>query len=157
MTVHWAGVSRTVGGALAAAIVAAVVPWTPAWGQMAPAGPGPEIRALLDQSAEAWNRGDLDGHLADNADSISFMTGKGPVTGKDTTADILRRAFFRDGRPIQSLRFEQVAIRSLGDRHALVVGRFVLAGGGEPERSGWFSTVWERRPEGWRVIHDHSS
>ena len=44
-----------------------------------------------------------------------------------------------------------------GEVHALVVGRFVLSGGGEIERSGWFSTVWEHRPEGWRVIHDHSS
>jgi hypothetical protein len=33
----------------------------------------------------------------------------------------------------------------------------VLEGGGQPEHSGWFSTVWERRREGWRVIHDHSS
>jgi ketosteroid isomerase-like protein len=117
----------------------------------------PEIRAMVEESAAAWNRGDLDGHLADNADSISFMTGKGPIVGKQKTADALRRSFFRDGKPVQSLRFEQVTVRSLGAGHALVVGRFVLTGGGEPERSGWFSTVWERRSEGWRVIHDHSS
>jgi ketosteroid isomerase-like protein len=116
-----------------------------------------EIQAMLDESEAAWNRGDLDGHLADNADSITFMTSKGPLIGKDKTADALRRSFFRDGKPIQSLRFEQVTIRPLGGRHALVVGRFILTGGGEPERSGWFSTVWERQVAGWRVIHDHSS
>ena len=37
-----------------------------------------EIQAMLDESAASWNRGDLDGHLADNADSISFMTSKRP-------------------------------------------------------------------------------
>lgn len=116
-----------------------------------------EIQRLLDESATSWNRGDLDGHLADNADSISFMTSKGPIVGKQRTADALRRSFFREGRPIQQLRFEQVNIRRLGDGFALVVGRFVLEGGGQPEHSGWFSTVWERRAEGWRVIHDHSS
>jgi ketosteroid isomerase-like protein len=116
-----------------------------------------EIQAMLDESAAAWNRGDLDGHLADNADSIRFMTGKGPVIGKTQTADILRRAFFRGGKPVQSLRFEKVDIRSLGTEHALVIGRFILSGGGEPDRSGWFSTVWERQAAGWRVIHDHSS
>jgi ketosteroid isomerase-like protein len=125
---------------------------------MSAAGPvEAEIRALLDESAAAWNRGDLEGHLADNADSITFMTRKGPIVGKGQTADILRRSFFRDGKPIQSLRFEQVTIRPLGGDHALVVGRFVLTGGGEPEPSGWFSTVWEHQPAGWRVIHDHSS
>ena len=116
-----------------------------------------EIQALLDQSAASWNRGDLDGHLADNADSISFMTKQGPIVGKTKTADALRRGFFKDGKPIQQLRFEQVTIRRLGDGHALVVGRFILGGGGQPERSGWFSTVWERQAAGWRVIHDHSS
>jgi ketosteroid isomerase-like protein len=142
---------------IVAAVAALTVALSAAGGQAPPPSPEPEIQALLDESAAAWNRGDLDGHLADNADSITFMTGKGPIIGKDKTADALRRSFFRDGKPIQSLRFEQVTIRPLGGGHALVVGRFVLSGGGEQERSGWFSTVWERRPEGWRVIHDHSS
>jgi ketosteroid isomerase-like protein len=116
-----------------------------------------EIQALLDESAASWNRGDLDGHLADNADSISFMTRNGPIVGKAKTADVLRRSFFKDGKPIQQLRFEQVTIRPLGTGHALVVGRFILEGGGQPEHSGWFSTIWERQAAGWRVIHDHSS
>jgi ketosteroid isomerase-like protein len=123
-------------------------------------GPNPverELQALLDQSAASWNRGDLDGHLADNADSISFMTRNGPVVGKSKTADALRRSFFKDGKPIQQLRFERVTIRRLGEGYALVVGRFVLHGGGQPEHSGWFSTIWERQAAGWRVIHDHSS
>ena len=116
-----------------------------------------EIQSSLDESAAAWNRGDLDGHLADNADSISFMTSKGPVVGKHRTAEILRKAFFKDGKPVQQLRFEQVTIRRLGNGHALVVGHFILSGGGQPEQSGWFSTIWERQAAGWRVIHDHSS
>jgi ketosteroid isomerase-like protein len=116
-----------------------------------------EIQTMLDESASAWNRGDLDGHLADNADSISFMTRKGPIVGKARTADALRRCFFKDGKPIQQLRFEQVTVRPLGGDHALVVGRFILEGGGQPEHTGWFSTIWERQAAGWRVIHDHSS
>ena len=116
-----------------------------------------EIQQLLDQSASSCNRCDLDGHLAYNADSITFMTSKGPIVGKQRTADALRRSFFSDGQPIQQLRLEQVTIRRLGKGYALVVGRFVLEGGGQPEHSGWFSTIWERQAEGWRVIHDHSS
>ena len=116
-----------------------------------------EIQSMLDESAASWNRGDLDGHLADNADSISFMTRNGPIVGKSKTADALRRSFFKDGKPVQQLRFEQVTIRRLGEGHALVVGRFILFGGGQAEQSGWFSTIWERQAAGWRVIHDHSS
>ena len=148
---HWYAAGWTLGLALVAAAA------TPVCAQATAPSPEPEIRALLEESAAAWNRGDLDGHLADNADSIMFMTGRGPIIGKDKTAEALRRSFFRDGKPVQALRFEQVTVRPLGDRHALVVGRFILSGGGEPERAGWFSTVWERRAEGWQAIHDHSS
>jgi len=141
----------------AAAVAGALLPAAHLVAQAPAPSPEAEIRAMLEESAAAWNRGDLDGHLADNADSITFMTGRGPIVGKDRTAEALRRSFFRDGQPIQALRFEQITVRPLGSRHALVVGRFILSGGGEGDKSGWFSTVWERRPEGWRVIHDHSS
>jgi hypothetical protein len=33
----------------------------------------------------------------------------------------------------------------------------VLTGGGEMDRSGWFSLTWEKTGAGWRIIHDHSS
>jgi hypothetical protein len=68
-----------------------------------------EIRMLLDQSATSWNRGDLDGHLADNADSISFMTRNDPIVGKAKTTDALRRSFFRDGKPILEAASRRVA------------------------------------------------
>jgi ketosteroid isomerase-like protein len=154
--VQWYGARRVLGYAMVGGMALTLGAST-ARGQAPPPSPEPEIRAMLDESAAAWNRGDLDGHLADNADSITFMTRNGPITGKGRTADALRQSFFRDGTPVQSLRFEQVTVRPLGAGHALVVGRFILTGGGEEERSGWFSTVWERRSEGWRVIHDHSS
>lgn len=116
-----------------------------------------EFVKLLEGSKDAWNRGDLAGHLAIDADSVEFMTREGPIIGTAKTAEALARSFFRDGKPVQSLRFERVTVRPLGDRHALVVGRFVLTGGDQPEHSGWFSTIWERQPVGWRIIHDHSS
>lgn len=116
-----------------------------------------EIRAALDTSAAAWNRGDLMGHLADNSDTIRFMTRNGPIIGKQGTAASLERSFFRDGKPMQSLRFEKVGVRMLGRDHALVIGNFILSGGGKPDASGWFTTIWARERGGWRIVHDHSS
>ncbi len=115
------------------------------------------IRAAFAGSAEAWNRGDLDGHVAMYADSAAFMTSSGPQIGRERTATLLRDAYFRDGRPVQQLRFESLRVRPLGPGHALATGRFVLTGGGMDDTSGWFSTVWERGPAGWQLIHDHSS
>ena len=127
----------------------------PAFAQAPPAETA--IPQLLQASADAWNAADLDGHVAIYADSARFMTGEGPVTGRHRTRAILEQYFFRDGRPLQQLRFERIEVTPLGPAHALVTGRFVLTGGGEDERSGWFSTVWAWTGTRWETIHDHSS
>ncbi len=116
-----------------------------------------EVRRKLQSTADAWNRADLAGHVAPYADSAAFMTGRGPMIGRDKIEASLRRGFWRDGKPLQTLRYEHVSVRALGRDHALVTGRFVLTGGGRDDASGWFTLVWERGPKGWREIHDHSS
>lgn len=116
-----------------------------------------EIRAALQSSADAWNRGDLPGHLASYVPDVTFMTASGPRPGVAAIEQAFAEKYFVDGKPKQELRFEQVAVRSLGADSALATGRYILSGGGEAEQSGWFTTVWSRTPEGWRTIHDHSS
>ena len=116
-----------------------------------------EIRLLLQGSADAWNRNDLAGHLAFYDENVTFMTGNGPRAGVAGIEEAFRKSYFKDGHPAQSLRFEQVAVRSLGRDTALATGRFVLSGGDKPEQSGWFTLVWVRDAEGWRAVHDHSS
>lgn len=116
-----------------------------------------EILALLRSSSDAWNRGDLPGHLDIYVDSATFMTEDGPRPGVERTRQAFERAYWRDGRPLQRLDFEQVTIRPLGTETALQTGRFILSGGGRAEQSGWFSLIWIRTDEGWRAVHDHSS
>lgn len=115
------------------------------------------IRELTRASADAWNRGDLKGHLAFYVDSVTFMTRTGPRPGVAAIEESFTRNYFRDGRPKQTLSFEQVTVRPLGRDAALETGRFVLSGGGEAEQSGWFTLVWVRTAEGWKAVHDHSS
>lgn len=115
------------------------------------------IQSAITASAAAWNRGDLRGHLAIYVDSVTFMTGTGPRPGVAAIEESFTRTFFQNGLPKQQLRFEQVALRSLGPDAALQTGRFVLSGGGEADKSGWFTLVWLRTAQGWRAIHDHSS
>ena len=116
-----------------------------------------EVRRKLQSTADAWNRTDLAGHVAPYADSAAFMTGRGPMIGRHQIEASLRRGFWRDGKPLQMLRYQHVGVRALGRNHALVTGRFVLTGGGRDDAAGWFSLVWERGPKGWEEIHDHSS
>ena len=108
-------------------------------------------------SAEAWNKADLPGHIALYTDNATFMGGNGPIQGRARVGESLAKSFWREGKPIQTLSFDRIEVRPLGDRHALSTGHFVLTGGGEKDRSGWFSLTWEKTSAGWRIIHDHSS
>ena len=143
-------VVATAGCATAATRGASTVPAT--W-----AADEAEIRALTMASTEAWNRGDLKGHLAIYVDSVTFMTRQGPRPGVAAIEEAFTRTYFRDGKPKQQLRFEQVSLRPLGRDAALETARFILSGGGEPNQSGWFTLVWLRTPDGWRAVHDHSA
>jgi len=116
-----------------------------------------QIRQSLAASVLAFNRGDLPGHLAIYDESVSFMTKDGPRPGIAPIEKAFRERYFQDGRAIQQLRFEQLAVRRLNDDAAIATARWALAGGGKPEQSGWFTLVWLRTPAGWRAVHDHSS
>lgn len=115
------------------------------------------IRAATTASADAWNRGDLKGHLAIYVDSVTFMTRTGPRPGVAAIEQSFTTTYFRDGKPKQQLRFEQTTIRRLDANAALETGRFILSGGGEPDQSGWFTLIWVRTPAGWKAVHDHTS
>jgi ketosteroid isomerase-like protein len=116
-----------------------------------------EIRQALAKSVDAFNRGDLPGHLAIYDPGVTFMTKDGPKPGVAPIEQSFREHYFKDGKPIQQLRFEQLAVRALGRESALATARWALAGGGKPELSGWFTLVWQRTAAGWRAVHDHSS
>jgi uncharacterized protein (TIGR02246 family) len=115
-----------------------------------------EIERRIQESAGAWNRGDLAAFVADYDETATFVTGKGLV-GKEEMARRYAEKYFHAGKPDQTLRFEEVRVQPLGEGFALSTGRWAVSGGGKPEQSGWFSLVWKRTPGGWKIVHDHSS
>jgi len=115
------------------------------------------IRQGLAASVEAFNRGDLAGHLAIYDESVTFMTKDGPRPGVAPIEQAFRERYFRDGKAVQTLRFERLGVRRVTDDAAIATARWVLAGGDRAEQSGWFTLVFLRTPGGWRAVHDHSS
>lgn len=123
----------------------------------AKAGPdGAALVASLQATAEMWNRGDLDGFMAPYAEAATYMTPAGLI-GVDAMRARYLAKYFTGARPDQQLRFDQLEVRAVGTDHALMTGRYTLAGGGTPDQTGRFSLVWMRTPTGWRILHDHSS
>ena len=152
--------SRHARGAVAAALVLCAWACRPATNDTSaiPANDAATaIPGVLAASADAWNNGDLEGHIRPYADSATFMGRDGPIQGRERVGESLARSFWRDGQPKQRLSFDQIVVRALGDRHALTTGHFLLTGGGESDTSGWFSLTFEKTAAGWQIVHDHSS
>ena len=118
-----------------------------------------EIRELLHASAAAWNRGDLEGFLADYADDASFVTGSGLAHGKDAIRNIYRRGYWAGGGPEDELTFRDLDIRTTGPQTAVAFGRFILSDRqtGERNSTGVFSLTLRHAADGWEIVHDHSS
>ena len=113
---------------------------------------------LLDQ-VDAWNRGDIEAfmHGYKNSPDTTFI-GKTVEHGYQMILDRYRKAY-ASHEAMGTLEFSDLDVRMLGDEHAVVTGKFHLArtaaGGGEA--SGLFSLVFEKTPQGWRIILDHTS
>ncbi|HSL22421.1 MAG TPA: nuclear transport factor 2 family protein [Vicinamibacterales bacterium] len=115
-----------------------------------------ETVKALQASAEEWNRGNLDGFIDPYHEGSMFMTRDGPI-GRAAMRDRYEKRFFSGGKPLQQLRFDQLTVVPLAAEAALMTGRFVLSGGGNPDQSGWFTLIWMRTPQGWKIVHDHTS
>jgi ketosteroid isomerase-like protein len=117
-----------------------------------------QVLEVLRAQERAWNAGDLDAFMSGYARTpeLVFTSGGEVRRGYHETALRYRRRYGGDRAGMGRLAFEVVDVQAAGADGAVVLGRWRLtdtpsAGGGV------FSVVLERRPEGWRIIHDHTS
>ena len=112
----------------------------------------------LDSSALAWNRGDLEGFLSTyrQAPTTTYIGASGLVVGFQRIRG--RYApLFGQGAERDSLRFEDLRIRPLGDSTALAIGRYVLHRADSVTSIGIFTLVLQESDGRWMIVHDHSS
>jgi len=117
------------------------------------------IEAVLQESAQAWNRGDLDGFLLPylNAPTTTYIA-RDVVRGVPAIRESYAGSWFRGGRPAGELAYSGIEVRPLGRDYALVIGHWTVTNRETRQaRSGIFSLTFQRTPQGWRIIHDHSS
>ena len=117
-----------------------------------------DVRAVLDRQVEAWNRGDLEGFMAGywKGHELTFCSGGTVTKGWQPTFDRYKKRYRSDGKEMGRLTFDEIEVEVVTDEVALVRGRWKLAlSDGKPE--GLFTLKVERRPEGWRVVYDHTS
>lgn len=117
------------------------------------------IRDVLDAQVAAWNRGDLDGFMAGywHSPEITFFSGKDVISGWEANRERYRKRYQAEGPDkMGTLSFSDLEIDLLGPDSALVRGRWKLVTSKEP-LGGLFTLLFRRKPEGWRIVHDHTS
>tara|TARA_R110002096_G_scaffold143328_5_gene299387 strand:+ start:32922 stop:33386 length:465 start_codon:yes stop_codon:yes gene_type:complete len=116
------------------------------------------ITTLLEEQRQAWNRGDIPAFMEGyvHSDELVFTSGAAIRRGWQETHDRYLERYGNDASTMGTLGFEIVDLKSLGADGAVMLGRWSLTGLEAPA-GGVFTIVFERRPEGWRIVHDHTS
>jgi uncharacterized protein (TIGR02246 family) len=117
------------------------------------------VEQVLRSQQEAWNHHDLDGFMAGywNSPDLTFFSDAHERKGWQATLDRYRAAYASPGKEMGKLDFSALRIEMLGSDAAFVRGtwQLVMPDGKTPH--GLFTLVFRKFPEGWKIIHDHTS
>ncbi|MEM8677767.1 MAG: DUF4440 domain-containing protein [Planctomycetota bacterium] len=114
------------------------------------------IRAMLHAQVTAWNEGDLSGFMSGywNSDGLTFSSGGRITRGWQPTLERYQ-ARYDTREKMGQLTFSDLEIRPLGDDYAFALGRWKLDK--RESMQGNFTLVLKRTPQGWVIMHDHTS
>ena len=115
------------------------------------------INSVLSAQQTAWNRGDVDAFLVGYWRSLelTFSGSSGVARGWDGVLARYKKNY-PDRGAMGRLDFSELEFRFLGPDAALVLGRWHLKRD-KDDVGGVFTLVWQRFPDGWKIIHDHTS
>jgi ketosteroid isomerase-like protein len=119
-----------------------------------------DVRQLIDRQQGAWNARDVERFMRIGyweSKELTFFSGGDVVRGFDAMLERYMRSYVRGGAETGTLTFSEVEVLPLGGGHALARGRWFVDFEKKEDQGGLFTLVLQDRPEGWRVVHDHTS
>jgi ketosteroid isomerase-like protein len=122
-----------------------------------PSNSAAEIQSILNAQQDAWNRSDIDAFMNGYAHSPStvFVSEDEVGRGWETVRDRYRIRY-SDRAKMGTLSFSDIEVTMLSPDAAVVLGRWRLKRAND-EPHGRFTLIFKRLPEGWRIVHDHTS
>lgn len=116
-----------------------------------------QIKQVLGQQTQAWNRGDLNGFMQGYwaSDSLLFVGKSGPQYGWNRTLENYRKSY-PDKAAMGILSFDIKEIRLLDKETAFILGAWHLKRE-KDEPKGFFTLLMRKVAGQWLVVADHSS
>jgi ketosteroid isomerase-like protein len=117
------------------------------------------IETVLKEQKEAWNRKDLDAFMTGywNSPDVTFFSGGHMTSGWQGALERYRKTYQAAGKEMGTLDFYDLRIEPLGPESAFVRGAWHLTMTDGKTPHGLFTLVFHRFPDGWKIIHDHTS
>jgi beta-aspartyl-peptidase (threonine type) len=115
-----------------------------------------EIQTILNRQLELWNETNIDGFMEFywKSEHLTFQSGNKRLQGWEQLLSMYKKSY--SGENTGQLEFKDISIKALSHNHAYVLGRWKVIQKAS-SKEGLFTLIFKRMPEGWRVIHDHTS
>jgi ketosteroid isomerase-like protein len=117
------------------------------------------VEEVLRMQQDAWNRHDLEAFMSGywNSPQLTFFSGATERNGWQATLDRYRASYASPGHEMGKLEFSSLRIEMLGADSAFVRGGWHLTMSDAKTPHGLFTLVFRKFPEGWKIVHDHTS
>lgn len=115
------------------------------------------IVAVLMAQQNDWNKGDIRAFMAGywNSQDVTFAGSRGFTHGWQPVLERYQKTY-ADRAAMGNLDFSELEVRNLGPDAALVLGRWHLQRQ-SGDIGGIFTLVFQKFPEGWKIVHDHTT
>jgi uncharacterized protein (TIGR02246 family) len=120
-----------------------------------------DVLAVMNAAEAGWNAGDLEAYMQSywHSDQLRFAGGDRVNYGWEKVLAGYQKSY-PDKAAMGTLTFSEMDVTLLGAEAAIVFGHWHLdRAGDQPDEApqGLFTLLLRRLPEGWRIVHDHTS
>ena len=118
------------------------------------------IRAVLDAQTEAWNKGNLEEFMKGywRSPKLTFYSAGNKRAGYDAVLERYRKTYQSEGKEMGKVAFSNVDVELLGQKAAIVRGRWDLTMSDGKKLGGLYTLIFRHfKKDGWKIIHDHTS
>jgi uncharacterized protein (TIGR02246 family) len=117
------------------------------------------VEQVLRTQQEAWNRHDLEAFMTGywNSPELTFFSAGQEQHGWQATIDRYKARYASPGHEMGKLEFANLRVAMLGADAAFVRGEWHLTMPDGKTPHGLFTLVFRKFPDGWKIVHDHTS
>ncbi|MGA2855230.1 MAG: AtzH-like domain-containing protein [Candidatus Sulfotelmatobacter sp.] len=117
------------------------------------------VTQVLGSQVKAWNHHDLQAFMAGywKSPDLTFFSGANERHGWQETMDRYKATYQSPGHEMGKLEFANMRVEALGSDAAFVRGEWHLTMSDGKTPHGLFTLVFRRFPDGWKIVHDHTS